>query len=202
MLRSLARSQGRGKVARRVHCRSPPAIQACPSIQLPCHVANDAARYAALLRPASLTVQHELRRWVCMDTRVVAGPASACCTDVDSQNRCSAQMRECCASGPCAHPAAGGLEALAPDSAAAAVARFEPRAAALLLEEEVREAVIGTAGAALGAPLSNASAPREGCDPVECSTLRCAVLRRHTPLLQGSGRPSTICHAHQGANAS
>lgn len=33
------------------------------------------------------------------------------------------------------------------------MARFEPRAAALLLEEEIREAVIGTAGAALGALL-------------------------------------------------
>ncbi len=45
----------------------------------------------------------------------------------------------------------GALEAAGPGSAAAAVARFEPRAAALLLEEEIREAVIGTAGAALGA---------------------------------------------------
>ena len=56
--------------------------------------------------------------------------------------------------GSCNDYAAGGLEAVAPSSAAAAVARFEPRAAALLLEEEIREAVIGTAGAALGAPLS------------------------------------------------
>ncbi len=47
--------------------------------------------------------------------------------------------------------APGALAAAPPDSAAAAVALFEPRAAALLLEEEVREAVIGTAGAAFGA---------------------------------------------------
>lgn len=65
---------------------------------------------------------------------------------------------------PCAGHAAGTLETLAPDSAAAAVARFEPRAAALLLEEEVREAVIGTAGAALGAPRSKASVPGQSCD--------------------------------------
>ena len=69
-------------------------------------------------------------------------------------------MRECCAGVPCAGHAAGALEAPPPDSAAAAVARFEPRAAALLLEEEVREAVIGTAGAALGALPSRPPADR------------------------------------------
>lgn len=39
------------------------------------------------------------------------------------------------------------------ETAVALVAQFEPRAAALVLEEEVREAVIGTAGAAVGTSL-------------------------------------------------
>ncbi|KAK9804945.1 hypothetical protein WJX73_001658 [Symbiochloris irregularis] len=39
------------------------------------------------------------------------------------------------------------------DTAAAAVAQFEPKAAASLLEEEIREAVVGTVGSAAGAGL-------------------------------------------------
>ena len=41
------------------------------------------------------------------------------------------------------------------ETAAAAVARFEPNAAAALLEEEIREAIVGTVGSAVGmAPTS------------------------------------------------
>lgn len=53
--------------------------------------------------------------------------------------------------------AAGGAPEPVPkeETAVALVTQFEPRAAALVLEEEVREAVIGTAGAAVGtSPLS------------------------------------------------
>lgn len=43
------------------------------------------------------------------------------------------------------------------ETAAAAVAKFEPKAAAALLEEEIREAVVGTVGTAVG--MASASPP-------------------------------------------
>ena len=72
----------------------------------------------------------------------------------------------------------------------AAVAKFEPKQAALRLEEEIREAVLGTVGSAVGE-----LALLSGCSPPDLKvhqTCRCTAAGKsvkwvQSPTIQGRG---------------